>query len=48
MLTSLFQLQGFRYIDFESELIKHGPFSWSSPINDEPPGPPLSQIANGA
>lgn len=48
LFTLLFQLHSFRYVDFESSLTKHGPFSSSSPMRDEPPGPPLSQMANGA
>ena len=48
MLTSLFQDQGFRVVEFESELMEQGPFSWRRPIKEDPPGPPLSQIDNGA
>lgn len=28
--------------------MKQGPFSWRPPIRDDPPGPPLSQMASGA
>ena len=48
MLTSLFQLQGFRYVDLESGPTKHGPFSSRRPIKELAPGPPFNQIARGA
>lgn len=48
MLTSLFHDQGFRVVELESGLILQGPFSWSSPIIEEEPGPPFIQIESGA
>jgi hypothetical protein len=48
MLTSLFQELGFRNVELESAPTKQGPFSWSNPIIDEPPGPPFNQIDRGA
>lgn len=39
---------GLWYVLFESAATKQGPFSDKAPIRDEPPGPPLSQIASGA
>jgi hypothetical protein len=35
-------------VEFESSLIRHGPFSPSASAVEEAPGPPLSHIAKGA
>lgn len=48
MLTSLFQDQGFKVVEFESTLMLHGPFSCSKPIRDDEPGPPFIQMERGA
>lgn len=48
MLTSLLNDQGLRYVELESKLTLHGPFSVSNPIIDEDPGPPFIHIESGA
>ena len=48
VIPSLFHDHSFKYVEFESELIKHGPNSRNKPSIELDPGPPFIQIERGA
>jgi hypothetical protein len=48
ILASLFQDQGFSFVELESSWTIQGPFSPNAEAVEGTPGPPLSQIARGA
>lgn len=45
---SLFHEFGFKVVEFESGLMKQGPFSSSKPLREEAPGPPFIHMLRGA
>ena len=47
-VPSLFHDHSLRYVEFESELTKQGPFSRISPSMELLPGPPFIQMDRGA